>query len=188
MEYIDSGAAISNDGRYRFMLWREWRGTHNPKNWYWEGVDGAGEKFGSPRACVFIMLNPSTADADADDHTIIKCVGFAKRWNFERLVVVNLFAYRATKPAELKAVNHNGDPVGYQNQHYVRRALDRAGRVVCAWGSHGGHLGQDRTMLGWLDQSWDSCLYALGYDTKGNPRHPLMLSYDTKLVRYEPPL
>lgn len=186
MDYTDLGAVVSNDGRYRYMLWREWRGTHDPKNWHWEAYDGTGEKFGSPKPCVFIMLNPSTADADIDDPTIRKCVGFASRWNFEKLVVVNLFAYRATKPTELLKVNHNGDPVGVQNQHYIRRALDHAGRVVCAWGSHGGHLRQDKTMVCWLDEAGIERFYALGYDAKDNPRHPLMMPYDSKLVRYNP--
>lgn len=179
MDYIAKNAVISDDGRYRYSLMREWRGTHDPKHWYW-----IHENYGEPRACVFIMLNPSTADGWKDDPTIRKCVGFAARWKFEKLVVLNLFAHRATKPAELMKVNQ--DPVGPENHHHFRRTLERAGRVVCAWGSHGRHLGQDQTMVGWLDEAGIERFYALGYDAKGNPRHPLMMPYDSKLVRYNP--
>ncbi|WP_239508926.1 DUF1643 domain-containing protein, partial [Stenotrophomonas maltophilia] len=81
------------------MLEREWRGTASNKNWKWLGFnDGAGAPLGEPLSCMFVMLNPSTADADLDDPTIRRCVGFAKALKFDQLSVVNLFAYRATKP------------------------------------------------------------------------------------------
>src|ERR1700733_11688299 len=92
-DYIRSYADISSCGKYRYLLEREWRGTHNPKNWEWMGFkDGVGEEVGQPKSALFVMLNPSTADAEKDDATIRRCVGFAKSWNYERLAVVNLYA------------------------------------------------------------------------------------------------
>lgn len=181
MKYVNAGATI--DGKYRYCLWREWRHEkHNPANWRVIDRELAWEE---PKPCVFIMLNPSTADGKADDATIRKCVGFASRWEYEKLIVINLFAYRATKPAELLRLYDVDNPVGDRNQAEVERAIHRAGRIVCAWGSHGRHLEQDRTMLGWLDKAGVERLYALGYDAKGNPRHPLMVPYATAPVLYD---
>ena len=69
---------------YRYVLWRE--------------LDAA-----NPRYALFIGLNPSTADEVADDPTIRRCKDFARRWGYGAVCVANLFAYRATKPAKLKA-------------------------------------------------------------------------------------
>jgi hypothetical protein len=171
-DYIESGAQISACGKYRYRLWREWRGTHDPENWHWyDGYDGEGKRIGEPKSCVFIMLNPSTADGEKDDPTIRRCVGFAKAWNFERLEVVNLFAYRATQPAELLALRSEDDPVGPENLEIIEDVAGRAGRIICAWGAHGGHMGQDETVLGWLERE----AFALGLTIDGSPRHPLYM-------------
>lgn len=187
VEYINKGAEISKDGIYRYRLWREWRGTHDPENWRWFGAkDGAGEELGEPKACVFIMLNPSTADGETDDPTIRKCVSFCRLWRYELLIVVNLFAFRATKPKELFKV---GEPVGWENQSYVERSIHRAGLIVCAWGSIGGYLGQDQTMLGWIDKAniKDARVVALGLTTSnGQPRHPLYIPYAVSFSDYDP--
>jgi len=182
-KYIASGAQISSDGLYRYCLWREWRGTHDRKNWRWlGGRDGAGAELGEPLSCVFIMLNPSTADGDKDDPTIRRCVGFAKSWKFERLEVVNLFSYRATKPSELFALFPKGDPIGWQNEEWIGRAVADAGLIVCAWGAHGGFIGQDETVRGWVEKQSNLPLYALGFTKDGHPRHPLYAPSNSTLV------
>src|SRR4026208_2484913 len=56
-------ATISACTRYRYSLRRTWA----------EGC----------AIVCFIMLNPSTADADIDDPTIRRCIGFGKSWNFD---------------------------------------------------------------------------------------------------------
>jgi hypothetical protein len=87
------------------------------------------------------MLNPSTADASQDDPTIRRCIGFARQWGCGRLVVLNLFAFRATDPADLKRA---ADPVGPENRAWFDRTLVDdlvGGPVVCGWGVHGAHLG-----------------------------------------------
>lgn len=166
--YVNKGARLSSDGRYRYLLWREWRGTHNPKNWYWYDKE---KVHGEPLACMFIMLNPSTADDRLDDPTIRRCIGFAKAWKFEKLVVANLFAYRTPKPKVLFGLTHQDDPVGVENQQHIVKAACDAGRIICAWGTNGDYLDQDQTVLGWLPS--DIPRFSLGRTDKGFPRHPL---------------
>ncbi|KUR71217.1 hypothetical protein AQZ52_11140 [Novosphingobium fuchskuhlense] len=192
--YLAAGADISSCERYRYRLWREWRNHPAPAMWdMWTDdlglpvVDGAGEQLGEPLACVFVMLNPSTADGHTDDPTVRRCVGFAQRLGFDRLEVVNLFAYRATDPHELLALGHQDDPVGVRNQRAVAKALDSAGMIICAWGAHGGHLGQDQTILGWIDTSNQrgAPVMALGLTKNGHPRHPLYLAADSQPIAFE---
>lgn len=177
LEYIAKGATLSPDGRYRYSLWREWRGTHDPNNWEWMYADQ-----GVPKPCVFIMLNPSTADSQIDDPTIRKCVGFAWRWRYEKLVVINLFAYRTANPKELRGLS---DPVGPHNSHHIREILQQAGRVICAWGADESVSQQDQTMMGWLDAE-SIQPFCLGTTKLGAPRHPLYIPYGNPISRFNP--
>ena len=89
---------------------------------HWCGGDGL---------CAFIMLNPSTADERDDDPTIRRCIGFARRWGYDGLLVANLFARRATDPKELFAARN---PVGGPaNRDALRRVIDEAALILCAW-------------------------------------------------------
>jgi hypothetical protein len=184
-KYVNAGARLSGCGVYRYSLWREWRGTHDPKNWRWFGAkDGAGADLGEPKTCLFVMLNPSTADGEKDDATIRRCVGFAKAWKFERLEVVNLFAFRATKPRDVLAFqNQRGDIIGWENSTLVARAAREAGMIVCAWGANVNDLDPMRdhveTVRGWLG---DRPHYALGFTKDGHPRHPLYVPLDAQPV------
>lgn len=140
------------------------------------------------RICCFIMLNPSTADAHQDDPTIRRCMGFAQRLECGELIVVNLFAYRATSPKDLFLAT---DPVGPDNFDYVTAAANEVwhhntperGYVICAWGAYGNHMDQGETVLGWLDR-WCVPAYCLGTTKDGNPRHPLYLKTDAQLIKY----
>ena len=191
--YVASGADISGDGRYRYRLWREWRLHPRPAQWdMWSDeigkpvVDGAGSQLGEPRACIFIMLNPSTADGCADDPTIRRCVGFARSWGYDRLEVLNLFAHRATDPQHLLSLNDCDDPVGPQNSNAFEAVLRfgyPVGKIVCAWGVHGTHLGQDETVLGWLG---DRPRFALGLTKDGHPKHPLYVPAGAHLAEFRP--
>lgn len=174
-DYVSKGARLSACGKYRYLLWREWRGTHDPKNWRWLG---AGAPLGDPLSALFVMLNPSTADGEQDDPTIRRCVGFAKAWKFERLAVVNLYAYRATDPRDIDAfVAQGGDPIGWENSEIVEDAARHAGVIVCAWGAY--KVGeQGEIMRGWLGKKH----YALGFTKNGSPRHPLYAPADARLV------
>jgi hypothetical protein len=159
-KYILADAQISLCGKYRYRLERQW---------------AMRDAWGGNLSCVFIMLNPSTADGGNDDPTIRRCVGFAQAFGYRSLQVVNLFAYRATNPKELLSLSHNDNPVGFQNQEAVEDACNSqdCGMIIAAWGSHGGHMGQDETVLGWIRHN--PLVRALGLTKEGHPRHPLYL-------------
>lgn len=156
--HFDSGATFSECRRYRYHLWRTWGEPGN--------------------RVAFIGLNPSTADEEADDPTIRKCIGFAKRWGFGAMDMVNLFAWRTTKPIGLK---QTGDPVGPANDEAIRRVCFQATRVVLAWGSHAPVSDLIAMRLHALPLGRDLGCFSFGRNADGQPKHPLMLPYSTKL-------
>ena len=191
--YLYAGATISSCGAYRYRLWREWRLHPQPAQWaMWADedgapvVDGAGAQLGEPLSCVFVMLNPSTADGTQDDPTIRRCVNFARREGFDRLEVVNLFAYRATKPAVMFNASPDVDIIGPENQRHIEEALDLAGLIICAWGAHGDHSLQGNFVLGWIeDANYRAApICCLGTTKDGHPRHPLYVPGNAPLVPF----
>ena len=165
MSWAAGTAVISNDGVYRYRLTR---GEMNGPQVHW------------------LMLNPSTADALANDQTIRKCIGFTERLGFRGFTVHNLFAVRARDPLHMKTLD---DPVGPENRDYFDRMLDRATfsreMIICAWGTHGSYMQQNETALGWLESHYPKLLLCLGKTACGNPKHPLMLAYATPLTRMD---
>lgn len=154
-------AILSEDGVYRYRLDRG-----DPDDLH----------------CLFVMLNPSTADSEMDDPTIRKCRGFASRWNYDAFTVVNLYAYRATKPADLWQAEKNGiDIVGPENDHTINDALFEQehadGLVVAAWGNHAKPL----RVKEFSNKRWAHDLQCLGKNKNGSPKHPLMVPYEITL-------
>lgn len=160
---MTSAAIISPCGAYRYTLHRR-----IPSVLRWV------------KPCLFVMLNPSTADATMDDPTIRRCIGFAKREGCTGLTVVNLFALRATDPAELAK---HADPIGPDNSKHVVEQIDQhqgIGAIVVAWGSHPmarAHV--CRPIVDLLAASGACCL---GTTKDGHPRHPLYVKGDQPLV------
>ena len=115
-------AVFDSSGLYRYWLTRtlgEHRREFDPATDQWIGPP--------PRVCVFCMLNPSTANADDDDPTIRRCKGFAHAWGYHRLVIVNMYAIRATDPGDMIGVWKMGeDIVGPDNDHYITKAVQMA--------------------------------------------------------------
>ncbi|WP_020473908.1 DUF1643 domain-containing protein [Zavarzinella formosa] len=159
---LEQNAVISDCGKYRYALTRR-VGT---------GV----------RTATFIMLNPSTADAQTDDPTIRRCIGFARMWNCGKLLVLNLFAIRATDPADMRAAD---DPAGPENKSWFDTLLcgEEDGPVVCAWGVHGTHMGQNLTVMRWL-KSLGIQPVSLGVTKDGHPRHPLYVPYSAEAIPF----
>jgi hypothetical protein len=159
---MDGGAVISDCGLFRYKLWRAW---------------------GPGRRLIFVMLNPSTGDADKNDATIRKCCQFAKDADFDGIEIYNLFAYRTAYPSELRLA---GYAVGPDNDNWLSFAAAGATSPIClAWGAHGRRVpervGQVIELLS--EQGATFCtLYKLN---DGEPAHPLMLPYSCTLQEFK---
>jgi hypothetical protein len=142
-----SGAVLSDDGVYRYLLWRRW---------------SPGDLLG------FVMLNPSTADASADDPTIRRCIGFARHLGYGGILVGNVFAWRATDPRNLPA--STDDAFGPDNAEALGVLAGACSCIIAAWGAHkrAGDLAQ--RVLGIIGS-----IDCLGTTKSGAPRHPLYL-------------
>lgn len=133
------------------------------------------------------MINPSTADAELDDQTIRKVKGFATRLGWSRVIVGNLFAYRATDISQLAKV---GDPVGPRNDEHLRRIFADAEYIVCAWGASQKippRLRNRWRFVARMAGEAGRSLRCLGTVKDGHPKHPLMVSYSTSLADWLPP-
>lgn len=131
---------------------------------------------------LWVMLNPSTADAEQDDPTIRRVIDFTRRFGFRDLIVVNLFALRATDPKELAKAD---DPEGPQNGHYVIEAWKRSSAVVAAWGASMPAKWK-REPPGVMKLFEGRSIWCLGVnDSDGSPKHPLMLAKTTQVEPFK---
>lgn len=129
--------------------------------------------------CMFLMLNPSTADEMKSDPTVTRAKGFAQSWGYGTLWVCNIFALRATDPGVLRK---DPEPIGADNDEHILHSARRSDEVVCAWGNHGEHLDRGAQVLDMLEtQAPDVRLRHLGMTMRNQPRHPLYLRADTPL-------
>lgn len=159
-DQVNNGARLSECGRYRYRLWRIWDDL-------------------AP-VMVWVMLNPSTADASVDDPTIRKCVGFAKANQHGGIIVVNLFAWRATNPKELPKV---ADPIGPENDEHILWAVKAPimCSVVAGWGGNKFAAKRARRVAT-LIKGAGRPVQCFRRSEEGNPWHPLYLPYTSPLV------
>lgn len=151
---IESGATISDDGVYRYRLWRRWDRTKPVLGW--------------------VMLNPSTADANVDDPTIRRVIRFSERYGAGGALVGNLYALRATDPREL---DRHPDPIGRDNWDWLEEARTECCAMVAAWGVRGMERWEsDGLLLAGAE------LLCLGTTKDGAPRHPLYVRRDAEFV------
>ena len=149
-------AVISQCGTYRYRLDR-----YLPEPWQRPPL-------------VFVMLNPSTADATKDDPTIRRCMGFARRELAAGIVVVNLYALRSTDPAAIKT---RLEPVGYENDEWIARAAkESGGELIAAWGANA-EPWRVKQVMAMPGINWR----CLGVTKNGSPRHPLYVRADQPL-------
>lgn len=142
---------------YRYTLWRIWDDSLPFVQW--------------------IGLNPSTADEHKDDPTIRKCMGFARRWGYGAICMTNLFAWRDTKPENMKAAV---EPIGEQNDEYLLNVAACARLRVAAWGNHGVHLGRSQAVRGLIPR-----LRVLRLNkATGEPQHPLYVPYEQEFQEW----
>jgi len=128
----------------------------------------------SKRLVMFVCLNPSTADAETEDNTSRVCINYAKRWDYGSLLIVNLFAYRSTDQSALYNV---ADPIGPENDDWLKKLQSEAALVVCAWSDTGAYKDRDKEVLTFLKAP--HCLVKL---KSGRPGHPLYKRADLKPI------
>lgn len=158
--FLERDAVLSDCKRYRYLLRRTW-------------------DHGKPRV-LYVMLNPSTADAEIDDATIRSCIRLAKGAGYGSFEVVNLFALRATDPAELQRAD---DPIGPRNDDHIEAAILRCDMAICAWGAHPMAESRGRTVRALL-RSRRPAVFCLGATKSGAPKHPLYIKSGTPLQTY----
>lgn len=168
---VNSGAIFSPCSRYRYVLYRRWLPATAP-------------------ALLWVMLNPSKAGATHDDATIRKCRGFTERWGYGGFLVVNLYAWVSTAPLGMRA---SPDPIGPDNDRYIREVAMMASGAVLAWGGtfdHGAEAHRDALGLPGRAAAVRAILaehlllptWHLGLTQSGSPRHPSRLGYSAARV------
>ena len=148
---------FSQDRKHRYTLIHRWDELLNPDH----GI-------------AWICLNPSTADENQLDPTLRRIRDFSATWGYSFFVMLNLFAWRATQPADMKRTT---DPIGPDNDRLIAHWSGKVDRVMLGWGEHGAHLGRDQQVLAYLDRSKTFCLER---NASGQPKHPLYVSKKNK--------
>lgn len=95
-------------------------------------------------------------------------------WGYGGVCMANLFAYRATEPVDMKAAK---DPVGLNNNQWLKKLAKEAGLVVAAWGNDGAYSGRSKQVLELLPN-----MHCLKVNKSGEPAHPLYQKVDLKPV------
>ncbi len=165
-------ALISECGSYRYSLERL---TYQRQPF---GMDHSEPL----RTVLWIMLNPSTADAREDDPTIRRCMGFSERWGFDRMLVGNLFAYRCTDPAGLNFAQQEGfDIVGPRTNEVLMQLAEQAEMVVLGWGANGVRWAHRGAWVAKNITPIAPAMFMLARTANKQPGHPLRLPYESEL-------
>lgn len=173
-------AIISHCGTYRYRLER---GPFESSMLLELAEDGVYEFRG--KVIAFFGVNPSTADASLNDHTVIKWIGFCQRWGAQRFIVGNVFGYRST---EVKGLTLAADPHGPENAMHLKKIIEDADILVPCWGDRSKLDRRLQMNFDWVKaRLWLSGkpIMTFGFTKGGDPKHPLMLGYDTELVEWK---
>ena len=153
-------AIFSIDHKYRYVLTRKWSNN---------GI------------CLFIMLNPSTADAYKFDPTVSRAYKIAKRFRLGELVVLNIFAIKGSDPYVIK---EHIDPVGKYNDYYLNYYCKKAKMIIVAWGNHGSYNNRSNDVKNILLRNKKE-VYCIDINISGEPKHPLYTKKNSKLKKYK---
>ena len=140
--------------KYRYALWRTWDS--------------------SKPYVLFVGLNPSTADENDDDPTLTRCINYSKLWGYGGVCMANLFAFRATDPRLMKKVKN---PIGPENNIWLKKLANEAGLIIAAWGNDGSYLGRSEQVKKILPK-----LSCLKINKSGEPAHPLYQAADLQPI------
>jgi hypothetical protein len=116
-----------------------------------------------------VMVNPSKADHQVNDPTVLRLVAFARRWGYGGILIENLNEYRSSHPFELETA---ADPVGPETDRHLRALVERGGEILVAWGNNGTFRDRDKSFLQ-MARAAGTRLICLGTTGAGHPKHPL---------------
>ena len=161
MKYLVATAQFSEDRRRRHTLTRVWESGR--------------------QRLLFVGLNPSVAGED-DDATVRVVVGFADRWGFGGLTMVNLFDWIETDSRKLPVIQQVVLGIADNDERIIRKAQEH-GAIWCAWGDGGALWNRASEVVcnlhgeGLIDKA-----FHIGRTKHGHPCHPLRKSYETPRV------
>lgn len=149
---MNRAAIISQCGDYRFSLVREELPLLTSKG-----------------MVLFVLNNPSIADAEIDDRTCMKCWRYAQAWGYHRMVFVNTNPHRSTDPDSAIVPPEN---ILQENDTHIRFAAHEANLIICAWG---GDAYPDLAARALRVLKCQKPLHVLELSKHGIPKHPLYL-------------
>ncbi len=155
-DVFHSSAIFSPCRKYRYTLTRIWNGN-------------------KPLAS-FIGLNPSTADEIKNDPTVTRCINYAKRWGYGGIIMLNIFAFRATVPKMLKSA---AEPIGKDTDVWITAKSQETDLTIACWGTHGEFMDRGKEVLKLLND-----FKCLGITKHGYPKHPLYLRNDLEPIDF----
>jgi hypothetical protein len=153
---LQSGALFSDCRTWRYKLWRIWDATLP----YLQ----------------FICLNPSVADAYRNDRTLVRCINYAKSFSFGGVFMTNAFAFVTPDPEEMKRA---ADPIGPENDYWLKEVSRDAGMVIAGWGLDGMFMGRAEQVMKLIPK-----VHYLKLSKDGYPCHPLYLNKDLRPQLY----
>ena len=165
MEYLISDAHFSPDEKYRYWLKRIWDTSKPVLN--------------------SVGLNPSKAGKKTDDPTIKREVGLAFSLGYGGLCKYNLFAKVTPNPKRLGPPEI--DPIGPENDLFLFTLAEVLADTVFCWGSWNGRAPGFKVRADELRKIFTDAhkqVYCFGTNQDGEPKHPLYLPSDAKLIRY----
>lgn len=156
----DSWAVFDRSRLHRFALGRRWL------------------MFDSRKWCMWLLMNPSTADDVQLDPTLRRCAGYSRAWGYGGMLVANVCSWRCPVPEALARTE--AWLLHEINQDAIRTLAEEADIIVCGWGSCR-HVKPCRlpSLSG-----FESKIYALQVNRDGNPTHPLYLRRDLHPAPY----
>lgn len=151
------GAIFSSCLRYRHLLWRK---GYNP--------------------LVFVMLNPSIANAHENDHTLRSCLRIAKHNRFDGVVVANLHDLIST---DAKVIKTHTNTTSILANHYIEEAAHIGSFVVCAWGN-GGVIRRRGEYVRHMLRGMGVQMKCFNITKLDQPEHPLYQRTDVPLIDF----
>lgn len=159
---IESKVLLSDDEKYRYLLTKEW-----DKN---------------KRKATVVMLNPSTADMLINDRTIMNVTNFLINNNYGAVSIVNLFAYRATKPEDLSNKDNEQESL---NSKYLIESFKDADSIIIGWVRDKKKYIKKKREVEKILAKYSYKVKCFKDHTGTKLRHPRDMNSNWKLVDYE---